>query len=177
RAHHIYRSRGEGSEGASTTSGLDFRDAHRDAHRQRSRVLPERNHRQGKIWERRKNELRSAAHFPGVDHFGGVHRAYLFDLVADYSRNRRRQHAVVETGDDYFLRHTRRRGHSRTGKSFYFHRITSRQRSRHFRGRGRRIAGNFVRLRRGKFFRLLPGNGHGGADGGRIPDHRLWTRQ
>jgi K(+)-stimulated pyrophosphate-energized sodium pump len=64
---------------------------------------------------------------------------------------RRRQHAMVEAGDDHLLRHTRGRRHSRTGEGVHLHRIASRAGSGDLSARRRRIAGHFVRLRGRQF--------------------------
>ena len=58
------------------------------------------------------DELRNAAHLPGVAHIDHLHRADLHCVEGDHSRSRRRFHAMVEAGDDHLVRHARWRDHS-----------------------------------------------------------------
>ena len=84
----------------------------------------------------------------------------------------RRHHAVVEAGDDYFLRHAGRRDDSRAGESVHFHRIAPRERSGQLRAGRRRVAGHSVGLRGRKFLGVLHRAGDGGADVAGLPDQR-----
>ena len=144
--------------------------------------------RQGALRQRGQDELRGAPDLAGLDHLGGLHRAHLPGLRVHHPQLGRRHLAVVETGDDYLLRHPGRRPHPGTGEGLHFHRIAARQRSRDL-GAGRRgFAGHPVRLRGRQFLRLLPGPGDGAVDvrrfnfqlagtrrpHGRRPGVRLW---
>ena len=51
------------------------------------------------------DELRSSAYFSGMDHFYRFDRIHLPGFVLDYSVARAGHHAMVEAGDDYFVRH------------------------------------------------------------------------
>ena len=62
-------------------AGLDLRDAHRHAGRQRGGLLHQRRHRQGALQQGRRNELRSAAHLAGLAHLGRLHRPDLRHLL------------------------------------------------------------------------------------------------
>ena len=77
---------------------------------------------------------------------------------------RRRYHAMVETGQHHFLRHAGGGHHSRVGESVYFDRVAAREGSGHLCRRGWRVTGYIVRLRGGKFLRLLSRTFDGGAD-------------
>ena len=77
-------------------------------------VFHQRRHRQSPLQQRGQNEFRGAAHFAGVDHVDRIDRADLRDFVFHDSRSRRRPHAMVEAGDDHFLRHARGRDYSGT---------------------------------------------------------------
>ena len=69
RADHLHPAGREGSDRAGAVAGVDFRDAHRHAGRQRRGLLHQRRHRQGAIRQRRQDELRDAAHLAGLAHF------------------------------------------------------------------------------------------------------------
>ena len=69
-------------DGAGAIAGVDLRDAHRHAGRQRGGLLHQRRHRQGALRQRRRDEFRSAAHLAGLDHFVRLHRADLCDFLA-----------------------------------------------------------------------------------------------
>ena len=67
----------------------------------------------------------------------------------------RRHNAVVEARDNHLLRDAGRRDYSGTREGIHLDRIAARPRSGRLGARGRRVAGNSVRLRGGQFLRLL----------------------
>jgi hypothetical protein len=99
----------------------------------RCRLLHQRRYCQSQVRQRRRNELRGAAHFSGLDYLHRLHRPDLSDLFDDHPEPRRGHVAVVEARDHHFLRHARRRRHSRTRQGFHLHRIAPRERSCHLR--------------------------------------------
>ena len=92
---------------------------------------------------------------------------YLHFLL-HHSAPRQRWHAVVEAGDDYFVRHAGGGADSGTGEGVHLDRVAARERSRGL-GAGRRsVAGDSVGIRGGQFLRLLSRAGDDDADGDRL---------
>ncbi len=80
----------------------------------------------GKYANAGRDEFRVAPYLPGLDYVAGFDRSDLLDLVPDNSEAGRRQYAVVEAGDDHFLRNAGRRGDSGTGEGIHLDRIAAR---------------------------------------------------
>jgi len=79
-------------------------------------------HRQIQVRQRRRNELRDPTHFAGVDHFVCLHRIDLRCVSSMiHSHAWWRCFAMVETRNDYFLRHAGWRHYPRAGESLHLH--------------------------------------------------------
>ena len=154
---------------AGAAAGVDLRDAHRHAGGQRGGLLHQRRDRQGALRQCGQDEFRGAAHFAGVDHFVRLDRDDLRDFVRSLFRCWRRFDAVVEAGDDHFLRNAGGRDDSGVGEGVYFDGIAAREGSGDLGGRGRGVAGNFVGLRGREFFGVLHRAGDGAADVHQLP--------
>jgi Inorganic H+ pyrophosphatase len=61
-------------------------DAHHDAGGRRRSLFHQRRHRQGSVWQRGADELRSAADLARLDHLGSFHRADVLGLLAHHSQ-------------------------------------------------------------------------------------------
>ena len=115
-----------------------------------------------------KMNFEDAPDLAGMAHFADFGRGHLSHFRNHRAQPRRGYHAMVEAGQHHFLRHAGGSHHSRAGESVYFDRIAARQGSGDLRQRRRRVAGNIVRLRGGKFLRLLSRAFDGGADVDRL---------
>ena len=73
--------------GAGAAAGLDLRDAHHDDRGQRRLLLRQRGLRQGPVRHRGQDELRGAAHHPGLGHLDRLGGADLRRLLAHDPRS------------------------------------------------------------------------------------------
>ncbi len=102
-----------------------------------------------------EDELRGAAHHPGVAHLDPLHRPHLHRQLHDDPRPAWRPEPVVETRHGHQLRHAGRRGDPRIREGLHLHRVAARSRDRHRQPRGRRVAQHPLRPRRRQLHRLL----------------------
>ena len=109
--------------GAGAAAGLDLHDAHRDGHRERPVVQPERRPSpRARYANADEDELRGAADLARVDHLDRVGGAHLRRVVpAD--PDARRRHALVEALHRHHVRHAGRRDHPRAGQGLHVHRV------------------------------------------------------
>ena len=134
-----------GPRHSGAVAGLDFCHARHHAGGQRRRLLHQRRLGQGEVWQRRGNELRGAAHFPGLDHLGQFHRPDVCCLLPADSHAGRRSQPVVEALRHHLLRHAGGRADSGTGQGLHLHRIPACEGNRHFLGRRGRLAQHSLR--------------------------------
>ena len=153
---------------AGAVAGVDLRDAHRHAGVERGRLLHQWRDRQGEV--RNADEMNFEAPLTSlvwITSVVSIGMTYL-DFLFHHSGSWRRHHAVVEAGDDHFLRHAGGRGDSGAGEGVHLDRIAAREGSCSFGAGRRRVAGNSLGIRGRQFLGLLPGPGDGGADGDRL---------
>ena len=131
-------------------------------------VLPQRDGRPGQVPGRVQDELRGAAHLPGLAHLDRVGGAHLRGLVPPHPRRGRRFVALVEALHGHHLRHPRGRDHPGTGQGLHLGGQPARTRGRHQLARGGRLAQHPVGLRGGQLQRLLAGARHRHPDGDRV---------
>ena len=99
-AHHLHPAGREGSGRAGPVAGLDFRDAHRHAGRQRRGLLHQRRLRQGSLRQCRQDEFRGAPHHAGLAHFLHLHR----DDLRDFRRHHSAHSAATPRSGGSWLR-------------------------------------------------------------------------
>ena len=86
----------------------------------------------GRYADAARDELRGAAHLPGLADVGRVGGAHLRRLLPPDPRPRRR-HALVEAVHGHHLRHAGRRDHPRVRQGLHLDRVGARPRGRHVR--------------------------------------------
>ena len=89
------------------------------------RLLHQRRHRQGQVRQRRQDELRSAAHHPGLAHLDPLHRPDLRRQLHDDPDPVGDDIAVVEARHRHQLRHAGRRAHSRIRQGLHLHQFAA----------------------------------------------------